>query len=76
MLTRRRPLLVSAPVAALPPPPSGSLLPEEDAATGFPMIRYGKESCMFCGMTIGDERSAAWRPAPGATSTSTTSAAW
>ncbi len=42
------------------------LLPGDEAAAAFPVIRLGEESCSFCGMNIGDVRFAsAWRAASG-----------
>ena len=38
------------------------LLPDSDATGLYPAIRYGRESCYFCGLTIADARfAAAWR---------------
>jgi copper chaperone NosL len=38
------------------------LRPAEGSRDAFPSIRYGEESCSYCGMSIGDERFAsAWR---------------
>jgi len=68
MLTRRRLLIVLGTGGGVVAAAAAgfALLPGEETATGFPVIRYGKESCMFCGMTIGEERfAAAWRPKAG-----------
>lgn len=44
----------------------GAVLPGAKPAGAYPEIRYGRESCSFCGMGIDDARFAsAWRAADG-----------
>ncbi|MCA9830319.1 MAG: nitrous oxide reductase accessory protein NosL [Dehalococcoidia bacterium] len=64
MVTRRAFLsLVGAAGAAGVATVAGiQLLPGESAPTGDPVVRYGKENCARCRMTISDARfAAAWR---------------
>ena len=70
MLTRRRFLVLtgSAGVAVAGVAAGLSLLPDEGGTEdGFPLIRYGQESCLHCGMIIDDPRfAAAWTEPDGA----------
>ena len=68
MLTRRRFLVLtgSAGVTVAAVAAGLSVLPEEGGTEdGFPLVRYGEESCLHCGMIIDDPRFAAAWTEPG-----------
>ena len=68
MITRRRFLVMlgATGVVGLGVVGGAALLPDEgDADDGFPVIRYGEESCARCGMIIDDVRFAAAWSGPG-----------
>lgn len=69
MATRRRFLVLLAAGGTVAAAAAAGivLLPADSNGSGLPKIRYGQETCVYCGMTIDDERfAAAWRTRDGA----------